>query len=140
MFVGNRCLGWTGKPSCHFQGCALRLITAGTKGIELSCGHCFPVPHLRIRSLSHTCPRGRNQKVTASGSSQGLLGKALHLKESALSFLPSLPPWGVVRGLLYRRAVLITASVPVCMLTLLSHLLHPSLGTPRTGEDVFRAV
>lgn len=87
MFVGNRCLGRPDKPSCHFQGCALGLITAATKGIELSCDHCFPVPHLRIRSLSHACPRGRNQKATASGSSKGLLGRALRLKAHKASGL-----------------------------------------------------
>lgn len=93
-------------------------------GAELSCSHlCFPVPHLRIRSLSHACLRGRNQKSRPPR------------KESALSFSPSLLPRGVVRGLLFPRAVLIAAPVPVCVLALLSHLLHPSLGTPRTGEE-----
>lgn len=115
--------------------------TAGTKSIELSCGHlCFPIPHLRIGSLSHACLRGRNQKATASGSSQGLLERALRLKEYTLSFLPSIPPWGVARGLLYPWAVLTAAPVPVCMLPLLSLLLHPSVGTPRTGKNVFHAV
>lgn len=89
-----------------------------------------------LRNLSHSMSKRPESAARCLWVQSGLLGRALPLKESALSCCFSLPPLGLARGLLSARAVLTPAPGPVCMFTLLSHLLHPSLGTPRTVEDV----
>lgn len=66
-------------------------------------------------------------------------GKSLVLVV-CVQLLAAFPPVGVARGLLCILAVLTPAPGLVRMLTLLSHLLHHSIGTPRDSKDVRHAV